>query len=555
MEMSGLLMRRAAWVTALGLAVALCAALWQARSNVRDEGVGAARAAEMMAHLSALQADAETSAGARVHLEALQRLNASPELRHLQLRLVDGHGRVLVAPAGPPPSSPRLLRWAREQWQALTVRPPRTWQIPRADGPPWQASLQWDPYSEQREAFDDIVGMLALLVAFSAMLLCGICWAVRRALAPLQDIVHAIARYERHDYAHRLPPMPTRELDVIARALDHLAGALANTQAVRRSLSLKVLTLQEQERARLARELHDEFGQVLTAMRADTAYLQRKTRDDPALCAVAQDLANHCERIQLEVRDLLQRLRPQGLLGGGGPVPLERMLEELVQSWRDQPPLADAEAPTCFRLHVDLGDAVLPDGLALSLYRMTQEALTNAVRHAHAAEVSVTLVATADGSLRWTVEDDGVGLAQGAAGHRGHGLDGLRERVWAHGGEINIGPARTGGIDIGSARTGEVDIGLARKGGIDIGPVRTGEVDIGPARTSGIHIGSARTGDVDIGPARTNEINIGPARTGDIRPAGPGRPGLRLAACFDAAAGTVGAAALLPATDGSLGEG
>ncbi len=448
MEMSSLLMRRAAWVILPGLCCALLAALWQAQANVRDEGIGALRTAELVAHLAALQGSGP--AGDAASLDALRRINASGELRHLQLLLKDGEGRVLVAPVVEAAVPALLLAWQRVQarWQgpaAAPAAPAHTWRIARGDGRHWQASLIWNPRSEQREALGDIVGVLALLCLFSAAMLGGIWWAVRRALAPLRDILHAIARYERNDYAYRLPVMPTRELDVIARALDHLAGALAHTQATRRALSLRVLTLQEQERARLARELHDEFGQVLTAMRADTAYMVRKTGADPALNAVAQDLAGHCERIHLDVKALLRGLRPHGLLPGSGPVPLERMLGELVQGWRGQP-----GGRTVFSLRLALNGAVLPDDLAVSLYRMTQEALTNVVRHARASRATVSLRAAGAGEVHWSVEDDGVGIAAaapaapGPATHQGHGLDGLRERVWAHGGEIGIGAAAPG---------------------------------------------------------------------------------------------------------------
>ena len=440
MEMSSLLMRRAAWVTLLGLCCALLAALWQAQRIVRHEGVGALRTAELMAHLAALQGGGQGGAGAR--LDALRRINASGELRHLQLLLKDGEGRVLVAPAQDEavPAPFQALRWVQARWQGAAAAPAQTWRIARGDGGDWQASLVWNPLSEQREAFGDIVGVLALLCVFSAMMLGGICWVVRRALAPLRDILHAISRYERSDYAHRLPAMPTRELDAIARALNHLAGALAHTQATRRALSLRVLTLQEQERARLARELHDEFGQVLTAMRADTAYMARKTRADPALNAVAQDLAKHCERIHLDVRDLLRGLRPHGSQPGGGPVPLARMLGELVEGWRGQ-----AGRHTAFALRLDLGGAGLPDELALSLYRMTQEALTNVVRHAWASQATVSLRADGAGTVDWSVEDDGVGMAAASPSARqGHGLDGLRERVWAHGAEIEISESAPG---------------------------------------------------------------------------------------------------------------
>ena len=131
---------------------------------------------------------------------------------------------------------------------------------------------------------------------------------------------------------------------------------------------------------------------------------------------------------------MLRRLRPQG---GAMPegVPLKRLLADLVQSWHERPGRR-AE----YSLRYALDDRAVSGDLALALYRLTQEALTNAARHADASRVAVRLDAAADGAIEWCVEDDGIGLDSAEAAHRGHGLAGMRERVWAHGGEIEMGP-------------------------------------------------------------------------------------------------------------------
>jgi two-component system sensor histidine kinase UhpB len=132
------------------------------------------------------------------------------------------------------------------------------------------------------------------------------------------------------------------------------------------------------------------------------------------------------------VRELLRRLRPSADATSG--VPLKRLLEEIVASWRDRP-----GQRTNFVLDEHLGDRVLPDDLSLALFRLTQEALTNATRHAEATRVVVHVGTSDAGDVEWSVEDDGVGIdAIESASHRGSGLAGMRERVWAHGGEIEI---------------------------------------------------------------------------------------------------------------------
>ena len=322
--------------------------------------------------------------------------------------------------------------------RSVRVDPSGPWTLQRDDAARFVASLALDPSSEQREALDNLAGMLFVLLGYGAALLLAVGWALRRTLAPLQPILHAIGRYERDDFAYRLPRLPFAEMDRIGGALNHLAATLSIAQETRRTLSLKLVSSQEEERARIARELHDELGQTLTAMRADVAWLSHRTGADAGLREVVDGLARHCETFHLQVRDLLRRLRPQG---GAMPqgVPLRQLLADLVRSWHERPGRR-AE----YSLEYALDDRAVPGDLALVLYRLTQEALTNAARHAGASRVAVRVDADDDGAIGWCVEDDGVGLDSADAAHRGHGLAGMRERVWAHGGEIEMGPSAGG---------------------------------------------------------------------------------------------------------------
>src|SRR5262249_51093594 len=143
------------------------------------------------------------------------------------------------------------------------------WLLLRDDGRRFLATLSLNPASEQQEALDNLVGMLVLLLGYAAAILFALYWTLRRALAPMQPILGAIDRYQRNDLSHRLPSLPFAEADAIGHALNHMAATLETAREQRRTLSLKLVSSQEDERIRLSRELHDEFGQRLTAMRAD----------------------------------------------------------------------------------------------------------------------------------------------------------------------------------------------------------------------------------------------------------------------------------------------
>ena len=432
MQISRYLMLR---VGALGLVIlvaALALALWRAQVDVRREEVGAAESARLFERLYALENGPRAEVEA--NLAALARIAASDDLRHVRLELRDALGHVLVAPREAPPRNglqrafAHLVPGVRDRREASGP-----WTLRRDDGRIYVATVTLDPASEQDEAFGNLLGLLGLLAGFALAVLLALYWALKRALAPLQAILAAIARYERNDFAYRLPPQRLRETDAIARALNHLAAALGQAQEQRRRLSLKLLTSQEDERARIARELHDEFGQALTAMRADALWLTRRTEGQPELQKVAREFAGHGERLHLGVRGLLRELRPRAVRA-----PLRRLLEELVASWRERP-----EQVARIELVCDVDESRLGDELGLTLYRLTQEALTNAMRHAQATRIRIGLRAGGAGAVEWIYEDDGVGIesTEGAA-QRGNGLAGMRERVWAHGGDLRIESAR-----------------------------------------------------------------------------------------------------------------
>jgi len=432
MKMSRYLITRIVAVSLVILLGALALALWRAQYDVQREERGAAEVVRLFERLYALENG--PSVDIAENMEALRRINDSGHLRHVQLELRDAAGELRVARRDEQPAT-----WLERAFALLApgvgsaqADPSGPWTLERDDGARFVATLSLNPASEQHEALDNLVGGLLVLAGYGVALLLAVYWALRRALAPLQTMQHAIGRYERNDFAHRLPALPFAEMDRIGRALNHLAATLSGAQEARRTLSLKLVSSQEEERARLARELHDEFGQTLTAMRADVAWLARRTSDADELNVVVRELAGHCERFHVQVRDILRRLRPHAGIAGADGIPLDRLLGDLVQSWRDRP-----GQKTQYSLQCELGERRLSDDLALALYRLTQEALTNAARHADATRVAVRVSADADGDLDWCVEDDGVGLdsADGAL-HRGHGLAGMRERVWAHGGEI-----------------------------------------------------------------------------------------------------------------------
>jgi two-component system sensor histidine kinase UhpB len=214
----------------------------------------------------------------------------------------------------------------------------------------------------------------------------------------------------------------TRRRQVEAR----LAAALAEN----RRLGRQAIEVQESERRALAREMHDELGQYLVAIRLDaTAIREDVGSDRERVSNAATSIVHHVDHVQAVVRDIIGRLRPAGLDELGLPAALENCIED----WRRRLPGAEIELLT----QGDLEE--LGEDISLALYRLAQECLTNASRHAAATRVQVALTGDRDANgcrtISFCAEDDGCGTTMPPNGN-GFGLAGMRERVQSIGGEF-----------------------------------------------------------------------------------------------------------------------
>ena len=469
LDLMRLVMRRAGSVAAAVLLLALGLGLARMGVDIDDEVDAAVTLAQLVAKLTA-SAPLDDDAA----LGELRKLLADHTPRHLLLSVQDGDGRLLLAPPPPPPTAvlDGLLALHRRLLSAPDARHV-SWDLLRPGGARWIITLAASHESERREAMVNLIGTLALLLACIAGLLLAMRWNLRRALAPLERLLAAIGSIEGHDAqaVQALPAMPVRELEALASALRHLVGALDAAQAQRRLLSQQVLTLQEDERTRLARELHDEFGQRLTALRLDAVWLSHQVAGQPLLKPVVEGMARQCALVQQDIRSLLSRLQPFGHDDDADSESLLRLvslLRALVGSWT-QPGREPATVCQLDLIWLDsdgqpsawpsdsYAEALrLPSTLALAIYRISQEALTNVARHAQASAATLTLCCRGDArpgaSLRidWSASDDGVGLPDAVAvSLRGKGIAGIQARVWSQGGELRREPLQAGSANPG----------------------------------------------------------------------------------------------------------
>ncbi|MBL8430092.1 MAG: HAMP domain-containing protein [Dechloromonas sp.] len=293
------------------------------------------------------------------------------------------------------------------------------------------------------DAWDDLAAMAGWAVALLCLIFVATRGALGRALSPLADIMRALDRTGRGRFDTRLPVFATPELGRISRAFNGMADRLGEAvdENVRlesaREVDRQMNARLEEERRVIARELHDELAQGITAVRALAGAIVQRTGDAPSLHIPAQGIVAVTGEMQDGVRNILHRLRPAA--GNGLATTLERQLAV----WREQQPNIALVA------RLDLGHAPLADDLALAVVRIVQEGLTNVVRHAHASSVELCITRAA-GCLQLTLADNGVGRSGRPSSQAGCGLGlaGMGERIAALGGSLQLEPAAGGGFCI-----------------------------------------------------------------------------------------------------------
>ncbi len=224
--------------------------------------------------------------------------------------------------------------------------------------------------------------------------------------------------------------------DALEAANAHLEARVVARTAELRRLGARLVEVQEEERARLSRDLHDELGQTLTGLRLRLTALETTGLDSPHLRAA---LASVDEGVA-QVRGIARNLRPPALDALG----LAAALRDHAERWASQAGLA---------LVADVEDIAPPAAVAEVLFRVGQEALTNVARHAEASRVRLELRAADDG-WRLVVEDDGGGLSGEVGG--GLGLVGARERVTQVGGYLDLEAGEWGGLRLTAWVPGEL---------------------------------------------------------------------------------------------------
>jgi two-component system sensor histidine kinase UhpB len=427
-----------AGLSAAFMIVLIAAEIQSARSSVREEIEAANRvAAQLLGRLVSVYTHV---GGPDMVLQFLDRLG---RVRSNEVSLLSASGEVLYR------SPPATYKAGREApaWFAHLLTPEEakyTFLLPGG----LQLVVQAQPSRAVLDAWDDVLRLAAIAAAMLLVVNGLAFWSVARVLKPFPIIADGLARIEQGDLHFRLPALSGSEAHAIGAAFNRMAQAVEEKVAAERKARDAETRLEErremasladqrveEERRLIAHELHDEFGQSVTAIRSLALAIatQGGTRD-PETGKIALLISEEAARLYDAMHGLIPRLTPLSLDTLG----LAATLESLVRDWQRRHP------SIALRLEHELPDDLGPS-IALAIYRLVQEGLINALRHAQPSRVDIEVRTDAQ-CIVVTVADDGVGLPAdwGRPGH--FGLRGLADRVDQLGGSFDVGSAGERGV-------------------------------------------------------------------------------------------------------------
>jgi two-component system, NarL family, sensor histidine kinase UhpB len=397
-------------------------ALWNAARQVQTEMRSAIAVAEHIAQAAV----SDLNRGVNRH-QVLERLIREFDgNRHLQASLTDRNNHIVLTSKLEAPNT-RVPEW----FGRLLDRGPEIDRInlPSEFDEYGAVVLTTDAANELAEKWGDIGLALAVLVIFCTFVLGLVYWILATGLRPLQALNVAFVRVGRGDYSARVTECGATELARLAREFNQMVTRLSTMKLQNARLNEQLANVQEEERAELARELHDEIGPFLFAASLDISAMHQITSksDD-----ISSQLAPRLEAIrtaighmQKHLKIILGRLRPTVHFDLG----LAQAMDNLIDFWRGHHPnvVFDLKVvPESFGGRLDQG-----------IYRIVRESLNNALRHGHPSEIDISIRLADNDTIAIEVVDDGGGMKPFNAAI-GFGITGMQERAAMLGGTISV---------------------------------------------------------------------------------------------------------------------
>lgn len=426
-------------LTVLFLAAVIALQLRSLRESVHEEVLAANRVAAQLLNRTALRYAAQGMPAMLAYLQGVGRVRSN------DITLIDAQGVELYRST---PPSPYKVEHNAPEWFESLVSPPHSAQS--IEFPGGKLVVLANASRAAADAWDYMLGLVGgafvLLIVVNALVF----WLVGRTVKPFGEIVAALNRVQAGRFDVALPQLAGTEAAAIGSAFNRMVHDLqghleTEKRALRaeqqlsdnRELTRWIEQRVEQERRMIARELHDELGQSVTAMRSMALSIaQRVGTLDPQAEQAARLIADESSRLYEAMHGIIPRLTSLTLDNFG----LADALDDLIERTRRSQPELQIEK------HIDPVAASLSGEAALALYRTAQEGLTNALRHGHAGRLQLALRG-GDTEVTLTVVDDGQGLPPDWAHRAGHyGLRWLAERAQALHGRLDLEAAAPRGV-------------------------------------------------------------------------------------------------------------
>ena len=395
------------------LLLGVATAVWQARQSVAKEVQSSINLALQMIEFGFAQVPVSSRHGSNW----LPQISALKQARHLQISIAEPNKEPVEF------MTQRIANAADTLPPAWFINAVQTsyftekYEVSMANGMITTIYITADPLDEISEAWGESKAFFWSIFAMVWVIFLAVNLVFHSMLRAVNSILSGLRQVESGRYDIQLPHFKISEFDAIAKEVNGMSLALKTAEESNQALARHTMKIQETERQTMSRELHDEMGQSLTAIKAMAVTSKQSNVDIPMVADSIIEICNHLAKV---VRSMMKTLHPLSLAELG----LGATLTDLVNEWGRR------YANLAIIMDYDASLERLDKDVAIHVYRIVQECLTNVVRHAQASEVSVVL-AKQNKTVWVTVTDNGVG---GQASQQGFGLLGMRERAASLGG-------------------------------------------------------------------------------------------------------------------------
>lgn len=386
-------------------------AIWQARSAVHEEVESSINMALQLIKLGISSAPHPNIN----ETDWLYRLSALKQTRHLNIQLKSHSGHLINLPEH---KEKATANGSAPSWFADLVGveyPIVEHKLITSDEKTMTLIIQANSLDEITEVWHESIAFFLTICVLVILTLLAVHLVFNKSLQAINTIIDALKLVETGEYRQKLPAFSTLEYDQIAGAINHLTEVLEHTRQQNTALTQHSLKIQEDERQHLSQELHDEFGQSLTAIKVlatTAAHGESDTRK------ITDSITDICDHLIAVVRTMMKNLHPLVLNELG----MKATLEDMVNQWRDRNP--------GLSISLHCGDEIdyLELHYNIQLFRVIQECLTNINRHAQATQACIELEIDEEDNILLQVSDNGVGCEQNTI-NSGFGLLGMQERI------------------------------------------------------------------------------------------------------------------------------